>query len=144
MGTNYYLHVKGNLLERLDDTPEEVLHIGKSSGGWCFLMHVIPERGINSLTDWYRMFRRDNNRIVDEYGVELGIDEMLHIIMNRKWRERDDLWTTRICQEYGSVSVFLTRNHAEFGPNNLLRSRIGNGTVAHGPGTWDLIRSEFS
>jgi len=48
MGTNYYL-VKNErppcpCCERT--YVQERLHIGKSSGGWCFALHVIPEMGM--------------------------------------------------------------------------------------------------
>ena len=28
------------------------LHIGKSSYGWAFSLHIIPHEGLNSLDDW--------------------------------------------------------------------------------------------
>jgi hypothetical protein len=56
MGTNYYSVRRG--VEELDsdafwalrdEDSDDCLHIGKSSLGWCFSLHVIPERGINTL-----------------------------------------------------------------------------------------------
>src|SRR2546426_12067923 len=85
MGTNYYLNLKGNFIERMQDKQPITLHIGKSSGGWCFSLHVIPERGINSLRDWYRLWRRDCNVIKNEYGDVMSIREMLSVITERKW-----------------------------------------------------------
>jgi hypothetical protein len=38
----------------------------------------------------------------------------------------------------------LESNHAERGPNNLLRHQIGEGCIGHGAGTWDLIEGGFS
>jgi hypothetical protein len=36
MSTNYYLH-------EYVSTDPKILHIGKSSGGWCFSLHVVEE-----------------------------------------------------------------------------------------------------
>ena len=51
MGTNYYLY-EGSEACPTCKRPFEPLHIGKSSAGWCFSLHVIPEEGINTLDDW--------------------------------------------------------------------------------------------
>ena len=67
MGTNYYSVKRDiehlvmmdfyDLHERCYDLDgNDVLHIGKSSSGWCFSLHVIPEQGINSLQDWVKLF----------------------------------------------------------------------------------------
>jgi hypothetical protein len=40
MGTNYYL---------VNKETDERLHIGKSSGGWCFALRVHHDRHIDSL-----------------------------------------------------------------------------------------------
>lgn len=50
MGTNYYLHTKPDC--ECCGRGFEPLHIGKSSGGWCFSLHVMPEDNINTLDDW--------------------------------------------------------------------------------------------
>ncbi len=50
MGTNYYLHEKPDC--ECCGRPFEALHIGKSSSGWCFSLHVMPEDMINTLDDW--------------------------------------------------------------------------------------------
>jgi hypothetical protein len=143
MGTNYYLYERGDLLERLqrDDPLEPIeLHIGKSSGGWCFALRVYPELGINSLTDWYHRMRRNNNVIKDEYGSEWTIDELLREITDRKWRKRTFHPTDRCPTE----EAMLQFNSAVYGPNNLLRAKIGGHCIGHGPGTWDLIEGDFS
>ena len=80
MGTNYYL--ERNVCSECG-RPHESLHIGKSSVGWCFSLHVIPDRGINDLDDWIQEFRDHRARIVDEYGSMVGISDMLATIRNR-------------------------------------------------------------
>ena len=43
MGTNYYFEDSSEVCECCGRGAES-LHIGKSSGGWCFSLHVMPER----------------------------------------------------------------------------------------------------
>lgn len=78
MGTNYYL------LKNVCPTcgrPEERLHIGKSSVGWAFGLHVIPEEGIKTLDDWLPLM--DAGVIEDEYGTRIDKAAMLSYITNR-------------------------------------------------------------
>lgn len=136
MGTNYYLHQSEQKVCPTcghDSTPEP-LHIGKSSAGWCFSLHVIPEKGINDLPDWERLWSQPGARIVDEYGVQHDAKEMRERITERSRPVRGDddaLWDH---WSNGSVP----------GPNGLVRHRIGPHCVGHGAGTWDLIPGEFS
>lgn len=119
MGTNFYLEEDGT-------------HIGKSSGGWCFSLHIYPENGINSLEDWKKEWA--GKQISDEYGRLLSEEEMLGIITNRNWNS---------CKE--KSDAFLRQNHAVRGPNNLLRSEVdGIHCVGHGDGTWDYCIGDFS
>ena len=142
MGTNYYLH--------RDVCPhcgrsEERLHIGKSSAGWCFGLHVIPEQSINDLSDWMAEFNKPNAKIVDEYGNPVTPEEMRSQIADRKSTEpwgqkkvRGNFWG------YTSWADFHAKNHSEEGPNGLLRHRAGDMGVKHGNGTYDLCPYEFS
>lgn len=56
---------------------------------------------------------------------------VLDRIVNRKWPYKSK-WTA---VEYES-------NHAEPGPNNLVRHRVGEHCVGHGD-TWDYIERDF-
>lgn len=125
MGTNYY-----HVAETFDNVPDRI-HIGKSSGGWCFALHVDAEQNINGLDDWKNKFMAANSHIVNEYGDTVSVDEMLDIILNRKWKP------------HVVTPEFLDRNYAVLGPNNLLRSRVGDYCFGHGDGTYDLIPGEF-
>lgn len=58
------------------------LHIGKSSAGWNFSLHVI-EGEIETLDQWKERWSKEGVRIVDEYGEVFAPDEMLHVITNR-------------------------------------------------------------
>jgi hypothetical protein len=137
MGTNFYWS------ESACPTcghAEEELHIGKSSGGWCFSLHVIPEKGINSLKDWQERFARTNSRIHDEYGDVLTPAEMTSRITNRFGRPfEEQTWPM-----YRDEADFHAQNDSERGPNGLLRHRIGPYCVGHGDGTYDLIAGVFS
>jgi hypothetical protein len=141
VGTNYYLYTKGTLLDRLTGKQEDEIHIGKSSGGWCFSLRIHPELGINSLTDWYKVWRRNKAVIRNEYGEEVSIEEMIDVVTKRK-RHRQPFVPSN---GYVSGEDFLVRNHAVYGPHGLLRHTIdGRHCIAHGPGTWDLIKGDFS
>lgn len=140
MGTNYYLH--DNTMCSACGRGHEPRHIGKSSIGWCFSLHVIPEDNINSLDDWMVLLGRQGSRIVDEYGTEIDSAGMIEIITNRKgikgWDEID--WPYG---GYAHEKDFHERNNSEKGPNGLLRHKIGSHCIGHGDGTWDLIAGEF-
>ena len=82
MGTNYYLQA--------DTCPAcnhsaEVLHIGKSSAGWVFLLRLHKETDsvgpIASLEDWKLLF--DKHLIKNEYGEVVSKKEMLSVITER-------------------------------------------------------------
>lgn len=149
MGTNYYAYVPGikdpYVLCAEEETKNLELHIGKSSGGWCFSVHIIPERGINTLEDWVKFLTNFNAVIKDEYGDAVTIDYLLEVIKERSWRKREpddfpNYW-------YQTEEEMLDKNYAEFGPNNLLRHSILDGhCVQQGAPdeTWDYIIGDFS
>lgn len=125
MGTNYYL--------KSEEKP--TLHIGKSSGGWTFALHIIPEEGINSLDDWLELFHTPGNYIQTERDVFIYPGEMTSIITQRNWGM--DLKGL-------SWKEFNEANHSEAGPNGLARRRADGIFVSHGEGTWDNVIGEFS
>lgn len=114
MGTNYYLHQKPDC--ECCGRPFEPLHIGKSSGGWCFALHVMPDDNINTLDDWRVLWLSPGVYIRNEYGERISVDEMESIITKRKWKHE-----------------------------LMLRHEIdGTHCVGHGEGTWDYISGWFS
>ncbi len=141
MGTNYYLYQKPDC--ESCGRPHESLHIGKSSGGWCFSLHVIPEKGIHTLEDWQKLWEQPQAIIKNEYGEIVSPKQMLEWITGRQGRAQ---WKGGWSFEpyYSSESEFHERNNSERGPNGLLRHRLGRYCVAHGEGTWDYITGEFS
>lgn len=122
MGTNYYVKIA-------DDVE---LHVGKSSAGWCFSLHVIPEQHLNSLVDWILLFLSYPDSIYSEYGDQISPRQMILRI------------TSRVGSAQEPTQSFLTRNRAFLGPKNLLRHRLSDHCIGHGEGTWDYIAGEFS
>jgi len=111
MGTNYYLTEEscphcGRSGERL--------HIGKSSAGWCFALHVTDD--IKSLADWQALWSKPGAKIVDEYGDAFTPEAMLAGITERSWKGGEP------------------RRHP----------LDGSHCIGHGDGTYDLIPGEFS
>jgi hypothetical protein len=139
LGTNYYSVKRGVDYEAdshwdLRGT-EEFIHIGKSSLGWCFSLHVVPEFRINTYEDWVRMFIDPDRIIISEYNEVIPYTKMISIITARA-RPDPCTWDAEK----------LERNYAELGPGNLVRHRIDpeNGCVGHGEGSYDYITGEFS
>ena len=134
MGTNYYARL--NYCEHCQRFDE--IALGKSSGGWCFTLHVYPEKRINTLDDLMKYI--GNAPIYNEYDVRVSKKHFLDVVTERSWPKRD---YSKI-DPFDSLSDFLTRNGAEKGPNNLLRHKIGNFCIGHGEGTYDYCVGEFS
>lgn len=132
MGTNYYLYTSVCLQCGRGDEP---LHIGKSSGGWCFSLHVDPDKGINDLPDLESRWSTPDAVIRDEYGRAVTPEEIRAVITERKWSRTD----------MPLPESWYRDNHAVPGPYNLARHKIEPGhCIAHGAGTWDCIVGEFS
>ncbi len=66
MGTNYYLKTAAPCPTCGHE--QEPLHIGKSSGGWVFSLHVDPDAGLCDLPDWESRWAKPGATITDEYG----------------------------------------------------------------------------
>ena len=135
MGDNYYLqpHPPCECCGRQDPP----LHIGKSSAGWVFSLAVYPAMGINDLTDWETIW--EGKTILDEYDHEITVAQMKQIITERKAGDRGHSPTG-----YSNWTAYLSVNRCEWGPNNLLRGRVGGGIIRHGEGTYDLCEPGFS
>lgn len=128
MGTNFYFEKEPPCCRC--GRGYEMRHIGKSSAGWCFSLHV--DDFIKSLDDMVKAWQ--GKKIVDECGEEIPEADMLRRIKDRSWERKgpaDPGW--------------YHRNEAIPGPNGLARRAIdGRHCVGHGEGTWDLITGEFS
>ena len=146
MGTNYYLHPQADC--KCCGRPFEPLHIGKSSYGWCFSLHVMPEEGINTLDDWSERWNRPGAFIRDEYGDTVTTAKMEATIAARYHPSKEQWdfdWWHNSFETYQSEEHFHRSNHSERGPNFLLRHKVdGKHCIGHGPGTYDYITGEFS
>ena len=89
MGFNIYVKVPDGLYnahtrgESIAVT-ERRLHIGKSSGGWAFGLHVIPELGLNTWADWEGFLAVYSDRIYIEYGARVTLSELRKTICDRQ------------------------------------------------------------
>jgi hypothetical protein len=150
MGTNYYWHLKPACEHCGREYPS--IHIGKSSGGWCFGLHVFENyevhedieryviHDVRSLDDWKKLWD-SGGYILDEYDREISVEKMLEIITERNGVP----WADHTWPGYNNEADFHNRNQSKRGPNNLLRHVIESShCIGHGEGTWDYIKGEFS
>lgn len=127
MGTNYYLQVNYCLSCGRGDA----LHIGKSSQGWAFALHVYPKNdicdgltdetmgalevsGIESWSEWKSLITAPGAVITDEYGNTIAGADMVNRITDR-----------------GGLRGL--RSHAEV-----------DRTAKRGLGTYDYCKGDFS
>jgi hypothetical protein len=152
MSTNFYLQ-KG-ACSHCGHMPEAT-HLGLSSGGWCFGLHVYPERGINDLPElivwlndelgYLKRPPQEWPKIVDENGQVHTLGSFLETVTKRQSAKRigegwDGEWWGFL---YRSEQHFHDSNHSLRGPSGLLRHRVdGVHCVGNGVGTWDLIVGE--
>ena len=133
MGTNYYL-VKGehypeynngsiisHMLKWGTGRPP-MIHIGKSSAGWCFGLHVYPDFAIKTLDDWKNFTTKmlaDGWHIEDEYRTVYTPEQLWNEVERVFWRISED--------------------------RPLLRRTIHSGIcIGHGEGLYDYLVGDFS
>jgi hypothetical protein len=135
MGINYYFYSKppcphcGLLGDKV--------HIGKSSYGWCFSLHVAhqpPHYDEENLPfdwdGWKELIK--SGYVQDEDGAPVTAEDMINIVECRTGSKivwSDDMYAM---------------NSAVPGPANLARHALGRHCVGHGTGTWDYIVGTFS
>jgi hypothetical protein len=133
MGTNYFLHSPSCPHCGHADKP---LHLGKSSAGWCFGLHVYPEQ---DLVDWQDIWARIvaveelGGFIQNEYGDTIDSGLFFFIVWHRSGKPEklvDEQW--------------LRENHAVLGPYGLARHKIDGRCIGHGEGPLDYIVGDFS
>lgn len=111
MPLNYYLY----------KTMDNPIHIGQSTYGWCFALHVYPEKGINTFDDWKEILEQDSAEIKDEYDNIIPLVNLLNVITSRK----DGHW----------CSIGRTPSR-----HNIIE---GNPSIGSGKGSWDYFTGEF-
>lgn len=137
MGMNYY--IVENHCSHCNRGDKR--HVGKSSAGWCFSLHVYPDEGINTIEDW-KAILRSAWRIEDEDGDEIEADVLIARITERSWNggKRQDH-----PHGYQDWQQFNDLNHCHEGPNGLSRHNVdGRHCIGNGEGTWDYMIGEFS
>jgi hypothetical protein len=77
MSTNYYGYYKGE-----DPAKDEGIHLCQSAAGWEFLLQADPSEGITDIRSWLRQLDTFE-RICNEYGREISIDDLLEAIESR-------------------------------------------------------------
>lgn len=99
MGTNYYA-VKGEwqsgdeyetVKQHFSGRPA-MIHIGKSSGGWCFAIHVYPDILLYDFDGWKALGDKliaSGWRIEDEYRNVITLDELWRIVERADYKEDD-------------------------------------------------------
>lgn len=142
MGTNYYL------VEGVCDScgqGRKRTHIGKSSCGWCFSLHVRDPKNPwdddqpADLAGWIERWKEPGTKIVNEYDEVVSPDDMLSIVTERSFRPRGE----EVPFGYKSWAEFDSRNYSKEGPCGLLR-HTHESCISHPDGTYDLIVGEFS
>ena len=138
MGMNYYCET-GRMFEVKCDCGfrhmmPETLHIGKSSWGWTFSLHVIPEKGLECWRDWEEVLV-DARRIFDEYGDDVTLDEMREKVLHRARNpdDREKAWMEETAERYGYL---LDRRTWLFGG--------GAGRMQGEDGDYSMMEGEFS
>jgi len=129
MGTNYYWYGPCAECGHL-----QKLHIGKSSKGWYFSLHVIPGI-IDNIGDWKKRLDDPYSFIMDEYREVVALEKLMDVIKRRGHHGNP----THITPDE------LHTCHAELGDFNLVRFVEGQANcVGHGEGPWSHIDAEFS
>lgn len=143
MSTNYYLHEGEQPCKCCGHSSDrEPTHIGRSSYGWCFALHVMPEIGIHNLDDWINLINNGVYTIMDEYYEIVSVDTLLEIILGR----RAGHWCAETLptnpDPRDTYPILYHPNHP------TLRRHIVDGDfcIAHGPNdaTYDCIIGIFS
>ena len=144
MGTNYYLKAHPGAAINDPDT----VHIGKSSAGWCFGLHVMPERGLNDLADWLPLLALREACIYDEYDQHIAYEDLLNVITQRVGMPGSGPLSPTFLSgtRYSTMAEYLESTDTMLGPNRLLRCnpKTDQFCTKNGEGTWDCITGEFS
>jgi hypothetical protein len=110
MGTNYFLH--SQQCPHCGIALEDKMHLGKSSAGWCFSLHVYPELELNDWEDMWQYIcfcvEEDGHHLEDEYGEIISLEQFFSIVWDRHAQQPHD-------------AEWLSKNHARPGPFGLAR-----------------------
>lgn len=143
----------------LSDNFYQIIHIGKSSGGWHFALAIYPQENIKTFDDWKKIFYSEGNIIKDEYNALISPEEMCSIITEREKPDWDEQRRAELeHEELACENDFLKhkggarRSYSTYdellNSNSAIRGK--NGLWAHKPdrytfgtsGTYDYIVSD--
>lgn len=138
MGTNYYVK-SGTKYIHNGWVTDEILHIGKSSHGWYFSLHVIPWAGLNSFEDWKEFLK--GKTIHDEYGRKVSYTRMIKTILRDC---KDGCWgkNTSFTGNIGDVAEDHGCYKIRVGKYGLWYVEDGEREVV-GDGCYTLVEGEF-
>ena len=135
MSTNYFLHAPA--CPHCGTENEAPRHLGKSSMGWCFALHVYPEEDLHNWQDVWNhidwLVNEADYIIKDEYGRVVDPATFFGIVWDRgncPWKILSKQW--------------LKGNHVIPGPFGLARHRLDDRCIGHGDGPFDYIIGDFS
>lgn len=141
MGTNYYYQPQNKTCHHCGHDPSQRIHIGKSSVGWYFSLHVYDEGyGPKNLDDWKSLWE-SGGLIQDEYGEQINSQTMTKIITERSCNIKEIAPFG-----YSSWESFHRQNTSEMGINGLLRHdmRLDTACLGHGESTYSMFNRDFS
>lgn len=94
MGRNFYWSDETQE-ERQEEREKHWLHIGKSSAGWLFSMHVIPSEDIESWNDWQSVLQASGKIFDDSHNV-VTFEELRQIVEDRSAKHPLEFdWSTK-------------------------------------------------
>ena len=89
MGTNYYWRTTpAKICEACGHTePAKELHIGKSSAGWTFSFHAIPDKDLTSWRQWSEFLVEGalwkRGAIFNEYDEEISVITFRNLVESK-------------------------------------------------------------
>jgi hypothetical protein len=111
MGTNYY--VKSERCNCCDHKPDD-FHIGKSSYGWYFTMHVTYT--ITNFQDMLIFLVDNRYNIYNEYGDKVELEDIIRTICCRSGNNT--------AENYYENSIYC-----ELGQYGLVKFKVGFGCI---------------
>jgi hypothetical protein len=114
LSTNYYLHAPA--CPHCGTETEKPRHLGKSSAGWCFALHVYPEEDLHNWKDIWNhidwLVNEADCEIKDEYSRAIHPAMFFGIVWDRS--------------------------------NDFRRHELDDRCIGHGNGPFDYIIGDFS
>lgn len=124
MSTNYYATIDAaEPCAHCGHVPEpRRIHIGKSSAGWTFALHVEPDDPEHPSTwsEWLAFLARADVSIEDEYGLPCQLATFVDVV------------ECRSSSRPSPAPEWMERNGAVPGPRGLVRRHLSVYTIGHG------------